>query len=467
MSSAAGGGTPTTSAFSGFVKSVAVLLSGTMLAHGITALALPVLTRLYTPADFNLLAVFSSAAAVLAVAVCLRFDIAVSIPEQDDDALTLLAMALACAAGLSAVMGACVLLAPGPIAGLLRQPALAPYLWLLPLTVFVIGAYSTLQNWNIRRKAFTLLARTRIAQSAASAGVQIGSGLAGLTPGGLLVGYAMNAGAASIALGALLRRQVGGPWLRASCSRSRVQALWSQYRRFPVYSTWESLANSAAIQVPVVLIGGLASAPEAGFLMLAMSVIQAPMALFGGAIGQVYLSHAPAEFRAGRLGTYTVEVVTGLLKAGVGPIVAVGLISPVAFSTVFGPDWARAGWLVAWMTPWFVLQFLATPVSMAIHVTGHQRAAMVLQVSGLLLRVLSVVGAARLAGAPVSEAYAVSGWVFYGAYFVVTLRCAGAPLREIAGSLRRSAPILLAWTGAAVAAAASWSWLEGVVRSLR
>ena len=62
-----------------FIRAVAVLVGGSAIAHGITAVALPVLTRLYTPADFSVLAVFSGILSVVSVAACLRFDIAVSI----------------------------------------------------------------------------------------------------------------------------------------------------------------------------------------------------------------------------------------------------------------------------------------------------------------------------------------------------------------------------------------------------
>ena len=74
-----------------FVKATAVLVSGTALAHGITALSLPVLSRLYTPTDFSVLAVFSSILAIIAVAACLRFEIAIAIPQSEEEALGLLA----------------------------------------------------------------------------------------------------------------------------------------------------------------------------------------------------------------------------------------------------------------------------------------------------------------------------------------------------------------------------------------
>lgn len=44
------------------------------------------------------------------------------------------------------------------------------------------------------------------------------------------------------------------------------------------------------------------------------------------------------------------------------------------------------------MTPWFVMQVLASPISVAMYITGHQRTVFILQVSGLLRRILAVWG---------------------------------------------------------------------------
>ena len=77
-----------------FARSVGVLAGGTAVAQGIGVLALPLITRLYTPEDFSVLAVFSSIVAIVSVAACLRLEIAIPLPETDEDAANLLALAL-------------------------------------------------------------------------------------------------------------------------------------------------------------------------------------------------------------------------------------------------------------------------------------------------------------------------------------------------------------------------------------
>lgn len=442
-----------------FLRSVGVLVSGTALGHAITAAALPILSRLYTPADFSLLAVFAGLVSVISVAACLRFDVAIALPREDGEAFHLLLLAIGSTLVISAVLLALVLLAPAWITMQLKQPALLPYLWLVPISVLLAGSYSALQMWFVRHKAFPLIARSRITQSAASAGVQISSGAMGIGPVGLLVGHAMNTGAACLVLGYRLLKEMPGQaaWPRPTCALLRKS--FKTYDRFPKYSTWEALCNSAAIQLPVILIAAIAAPEEAGYLMLATYVMQAPMALIGGAVGQVYLSRAAEEHRNGRLDTFTASVLQGLVKAGVGPLLAVGIMAPAAFGLVFGPGWERAGILVAWMTPWFIFQFLASPISMALHVTGHQRAAFVLQVAGLLIRVLGVWLAAQWILDRVSEAYALTGLAFYAAYLLVVLHYTRVRLGALVRILRNNLSILALYAVAALAAAMVLAWV--------
>ncbi|CDN87686.1 lipopolysaccharide biosynthesis protein [Hydrogenophaga intermedia] len=435
-----------------FLRSVAVLVGGTALGHGITAAALPILSRLYSPADFSLLAVFASLCAMLSVAACLRFDIAIPLPQDDWQALSLLALSLASALLVSMGLLVFVLLAPDWILARLKVPSLRPYLWLIPVSVLLASVYSALQMWFVRQKSFSLLARSRVIQSTASAGVQVSFGLWTPNPAGLLIGHALNTGAACVVLGGRLLANTQQRAMLCGTTWKDLKYAWRAYERFPRYSTWEALCNSAAIQLPILLIAALAAPAEAGHLMLATYVMQAPMALIGSAVGQVYLSQAADEHRHGRLNTFTAGLLHGLVKTGAGPLLAVGILSPAAFSLVFGPQWARAGELVAWMTPWFIVQFLATPVSMALHVTGHQRAAFLMQLVSLGARVLTVWAAAGLAPQWMPETYALSGFAVYAAYLLLVLRCTQVDARAAGRIIRDNMPLLAMYALAAVAA---------------
>ncbi|MDM0004459.1 oligosaccharide flippase family protein [Variovorax sp. J22G73] len=425
----------------GFMRSVGVLVGGTALAQAITVLALPLLSRLYTPLDFSLIAVFSSVLAILSVAACFRLEIAIPMPELDEDAANLLVLALCACCMVATTVGLCVWWFPTQIVDLLKQPALLPYLWLLPLGIWMASSYTALQFWATRKKRFSTIAKTRMTQAIGGVGTQAGMGWAGFTPFGLLLGQVVSSGAGLFGLGRDALHDTA--FRRINCGT--MCRMLRRYDRFPKYSTVEALANSAGIQLPILVIAALAVGPEAGYLMLATRTMASPMGLIGGAVSQVYLSRAPEEMRAGRLGAFTSHVISGLAKTGVGPLVFVGLIAPVVFPIVFGEKWQRAGDLVAWMTPWFVMQFLASPVSMALHVTGSQRAALILQIFGLFFRIGAVVVAAWLMPARIVEVYAISGFVFYFIYLYVVMQLSRLEISEFLSELRSSAIVVCAW----------------------
>lgn len=436
-------GKESTKSNNSFIRSVGVLISGTAFAHGITALALPVLARLYTPSDFSALAVFTSILSIIVVAACLRFDVAVAMPNHDKDAFALLVLSLLCAFTFALLLLPLALLFSEQISTWFNQPKLGNYLWLIPVGVFLAGCYSAIQSWLVRKKEFPMIARNRVVQSAAATGTQVGLGFAGAGIFGLLLGTVMNTGAACVLLAYRIVRHEKK--MLRSVTWEGIRSVAIEYQRYPKFSTLEALTNSAAIQVPIIMIAALAVGPEAGYITMAMYVIQAPMSLFGTAIAQVYLSRAPTEHRDGKLREFTTEILGGLFKTGVGPLIFVGITSPLVFPFIFGDQWSRAGHLVAWMTPWFIMQFLVSPISMALHVAGHQKTALNIQNIGFVLRVIAVWIAAKWFKNDIAEVYALSGFVFYLMYLIIVLKLLKIEIFNIKSKVQKAIFPIVSW----------------------
>lgn len=433
-----------------FFRAILVLVSGTAAAHAITAVALPIATRLYSPAEFAVLSAFSGLAAIISVAACLRFDIAIPVTATDGEARAAFVLAVVCALAMSLSVAVVVALIPAQVLGRLGYQSLAPHLWILPFAVLFAASFAALQSWCVRRQQFKLVAQARVAQSAVASATQLGLGAAGLGPGGLILGHAANWAVGALILARSIRREetfreVDAPALR------RVART---YDSFPKYSTLEALCNSAALQLPVILIASLAAGAEAGHLMLAMYVMQVPMVLIGSAVGQVYLSRAPEEHREGRITDFTIATLARLSIVGTGPLVCAAFVSPVAFTIIFGSEWRRAGEMVTAMTPWFIVQFLASPLSMVLHVMSSVRMALTLQVFGLVTRVGMVLATAAWAPSHVAAGYAASGFVFYVVYLAVLFVVVQAPLKSALRAIAAGWPHALAW--AAAGAGAAW-----------
>jgi O-antigen/teichoic acid export membrane protein len=396
-----------------FIRDVLKLASGTLAGRLILLAALPLLTRLYTPEDFALLAVYMALVGTIGVAACLRLEIAIPLAESETDAADLLALALLATLAVAFLLGAAALLVPKPLVAALGKPAFAPYLGLVPLGVLMYSSYTALQFWTIRAHRFGSIAQTRMTQAGFGAGTMLALGWAGLAPLGLLLGNMLAMGAGGIKLGheALAIDRAALRYVTLNRLRDSLR----RYRRYPLLSTPEALANIAALQVPILMIA-IALDLEAGNLFLALQIMAAPMTLMGMSVAQVYSSRAAEERAAGRLGPFTRSLMRRLLFIGSGPILLVGMISPWVFPAVFGAEWGRAGQIAAWIAPWMLLQLIASPMAMTLHVTNNQALGLALQLFGLLMRAGAVALALAVDQTLAVAALVVASTVFYCAY---------------------------------------------------
>ena len=169
-------------------RSVAVLAGGTALGQAITVLASPILTRLYAPEDFGVLAVYSSILGILSVIASWRYELAIPLPEQDEDAVNLVALSLGIVVLMSMVVGLGAWLLGEHVVQWLNAPGLQPYLWLLPVGTLLVGSYQIFNYWAVRKQAFGAIARTKLYQGLGAALTQVASGFLKSGPLGLIVG---------------------------------------------------------------------------------------------------------------------------------------------------------------------------------------------------------------------------------------------------------------------------------------
>lgn len=358
---------------SAFARGVGVLVGGTAGAQLLMVLAAPLLTRLYSPEDFGLLAVFTAILALFGVIAAGRYEQAIPLPESDQDAANLTVLGFVLVVLTSALTFAVFLLWPQPIADALNAPGLAPYLWLIPFGVLFLGCYEVFSKWAIRRKQFPTIARTRIVQAIGTLGIQLGAFKLGVPAlfGGHAAGQGLGAG--GLALAAFRR-----PEFR-QCSFAGMRQQASRHRKFPLYSTWTALFNTASLQLAPIMFVAIYGATVAGLYALTLRILSMPISLIGNAVGSVFLSSAPAAQRNGKLKELIEQVHTRLAMVGALPLVVLVFYGPQLFEILFGAEWRQAGNYAQWMAPWIYLQFQWSPLSILANVLELQRQALISQ----------------------------------------------------------------------------------------
>lgn len=367
-----------------FARGVSVLVGGTAGAQLLTVLAAPLLTRLYSPEDFGLLAVYGSLLALISVIASLRYELAIPLPEDDQEAANVAALSLLLVAGTSLLSALATLLFGDHIANALGVPALAAYLWLLPVGVLLGGAYTIFNYWAIRTKRFSTIAGTKVRQSVATVAIQI----AAFKLGGIALLFGQVAGQ-SVGTASLAQPALKLPAFKEINWRG-IKAAAARYKRFPIFSTWEGLFNTAGAQLPPLLFAVLFSPAAAGLYSLANRVLNLPMSLIGQAIGQVFFGNAAEAYRSGKLGPLVSGLHAKLAHIGIPPALLLMLLGPELFSFAFGENWTQAGEFSRWMAPWLYLVFVSSPLSTLFAVTENLKQGLAFQVTLLVARIVAI-----------------------------------------------------------------------------
>jgi O-antigen/teichoic acid export membrane protein len=426
----------------GFARNVLTLASGTAVAQLLLALAVPVLARLYTPAEYGVLAVYSSTLTVLVVAASLRYETAIPLPREEFAAASLLALTLGILLATGAVVSLLVWLGGDAFVSAVNVPTLRPYLWLMPVAFLAAGTYQALSYWAIRHREFRRLARTRLSQGGGQAAVQIGLGFAGAGALGLIVGDLIGrvAGVGGLALAAWRARPVERPTLAA------VREIAARYRRFPLLTTWAGLLNIGSLQLPSIVFSAAFGAAAAGLYALSYKLLVLPTMLVAQAVGQVFLSRA-ARLAAepDRLRRLTERTALGLFAAGLPAYLAIGVAGPELFRVVLGGRWEESGRYAQVLAPWFALWLVSNPLSGLLSVREWQGSALAFSAFEFLLRLGALLaGAAR--GSPMLAVALLSagGVVIAGASIVRFLLAGHSSARRVLGPAVRLVALAVA-----------------------
>ena len=369
-----------------FARGVGVLVGGTVSSRLLLVLASPLLTRLYSPEDFGLLAVYAGLLSLITVIASLRYELAIPLPKDDIDAIYIVQLSFILVLVSTVLTAIFVYVAGGWLTATLDSPALLPFIWLLPLGVLFGGSYNVFRYWAIRAQHFGVVASTTLQQSIGMIAIQIIGFKFGVLS--LLLGQAAGQGVGATTLG---RNFIQG----INITASSWKGIWQQtfrYKRFPLFSTWEGLFNTAGTELPPLLFAAMFSPAAAGLYSLANRFLSLPMSLIGSAIGQVFFSSAAEARREGRLGLLVSQLHSRLAHIGMPPAVLLVLVGPELFSLVFGYEWRAAGEFARWMTPWMYLVFVSSPLSTLFAVMEKQKHGMAFQAILLAARLVALVG---------------------------------------------------------------------------
>ncbi|NQT81076.1 MAG: oligosaccharide flippase family protein [Candidatus Aminicenantes bacterium] len=370
-----------------FARDVLKMASAPIFTQAMGILIMPLLSRLYAPEAFGLMALFVSIAAPIGEFANLGYSSSIMLPQSDEEASNLLG---ACLFITVIISGLSVLLmlfgSPIIITGLKAQK-LSPYLWLIPISIFLSGLYQSLRYWNMRNKRFGRIAKAQIYRFISNNSIILGIAYFGRATG---FNFILGEMAASIVTPTVLGRRIwkeNGELLRRSIRWPKMFSATKRYRKFPKYILWTNLLSRFTSQVPIYFLSYHYSQSIIGYYSLGLRLLNMPMKLVGNSIGEVFFQRASQGKDVNRL---LENLFTRLVLFGMLPLLLLGFIGEDLFTIAFGKNWSEAGVYAQILSFLIFMRFITIPASYLMLIFEKQEFSLFLNIIDVIIAVFAI-----------------------------------------------------------------------------
>ncbi|WP_201333795.1 oligosaccharide flippase family protein [Nitratiruptor sp. YY09-18] len=330
-----------------------ILAGGTAIAQAIPILISPILTRLYTPEDFGALAIFVSITSIIGVIVNGRYELAIMLPERDEDAINVAAVAFLFNIFISIIFFLFILFFGDWLLEVLNAYNLDKLLYFSPLAVFLLGVFKILNYTNNRFKRYKDISKANIYKSLMGAIVQVLMGIFKAGAEGLITGYVVSLITSNTKLFINIK------YLLKHIKIEKIRKMSIKFINFPKYSLLAGLLNTIGYQIVNILIGIFYGQTTLGYYYLAIRVMGLPTSFIGNAISQVFYKQAVDEKNnKASINNSFDSTLKKLIIISVPIFTIIFFVIKPAFRIVFGENWETAGLYAMILTPMFAVNFI-------------------------------------------------------------------------------------------------------------
>ena len=349
-----------------FVKSVTILVTGTILSQLVVFLLSPIISRLYTPEDNADFAIFIRIVIFISTIVTARFESALVLPKKDEHAFSLYQLLI-----LLIKYGFIISL---PISFLIvfffeLSSNLDFVIVSVPFGFLLLAIMNIGNNLAIRFGEFKEISRIRMLNSISMNCANILFGWAGLAFKGLIFGYIISVALPSIWFTRKFRL-LSSKFIDFS-NPKRKYVIGRKYLEFPKVMLPHALIDISREMLIVFFILLYFDKNTLGSYDFSFKMLKLPLSVLGAAIGQVYFQNIAKKHNNGESLMYiTFTTMRNLFLFSIVPFGLLFFIGDDLFAFVFGENWRQAGEYSQIMAPWLMLNLIVSPISQLPMVLG-------------------------------------------------------------------------------------------------
>ncbi len=373
-----------------FIRNSGTLLTGNVVAQGLAFLAYLLLLRLFTPDDFGLCNVFFSYTEVLIILSTCKYEMAIVVAPDDNEASLLARLAFRLNALLTLLLFAVA--AVMALTGVTLSNLPAILLLLLPLLVYFTGTYRIYVFLCNRHKEYRALALGEV--------VSVSGGTVTRILFGLIAPVLNLFHTIGLPLGSVLGKMAGHAYLHHVVCRKNhyyhpnaapLRPIARKYINFARYVMPRELVSSFSANLPLMWLSLYFDKPLLGLFSLALTFTQRPAGILANTFEKVLYQSSSVTVQQQLPLRRNILRFALLLGVGVAAVAAVVfLFAEPLFVLLFGGQWVGTGYYVRCLLPWMSILVISNSLSFISSIFGTQRVDFILQVVQLLLRAVAL-----------------------------------------------------------------------------
>ena len=373
-----------------FIRNSGTLLTGNVVAQGLAFLAYLLLLRLFTPDDFGLCNVFFSYTEVLIILSTCKYEMAIVVAPDNNEASLLARLAFRLNALLTLLLFAVA--AVMALTGVTLSNLPAILLLLLPLLVYFTGTYRIYVFLCNRHKEYRALALGEV--------VSVSGGTVTRILFGLLAPVLNLFHTIGLPLGSVLGKMAGHAYLHHVVCRKNhyyhstaapLRPIARKYINFARYVMPRELVSSFSANLPLMWLSLYFDKPLLGLFSLALTFTQRPAGILANTFEKVLYQSSSVTVQQQLPLRRNILRFAFLLGVGVTAVAAVVfLFAEPLFVLLFGGQWVGTGYYVRCLLPWMSILVISNSLSFISSIFGTQRVDFILQVVQLLLRAVAL-----------------------------------------------------------------------------
>lgn len=372
-----------------FVRDSGTLLSGNVVAQGITFLAYLILCRLFSPDDFGLYNIFYSYIEVLIILSTCKYELSVVVADTDEEASAMARLSLRLNAAFSLLLTGVALVLAWLEPRWIKIPS-----WLLlmvPLMVYFCGTTRVYTFVFNRYKNYRTIASSEVTTSVSGVLAKILFGFCGRIADTLhLFG---------LPLGTILGKMVGNIYFkrklhREGCLRHAAApslALARKHRDFPLFVAPKEFLSSLSANLPFLWLAVYFDSSMIGLFALAVTFTMRPVNILNNAFEKVFYAASAEKVRARQPIGPDIRRFLLILNAAAIPLLALGFfVAEPLFTWLMGAQWEGTGYYIRCLIPWLLMLLSSNSLMFVGNIFSTQRFDFLFQVALFVLRLAAL-----------------------------------------------------------------------------